>query len=50
MCGYLKAVKTENIEGILQCELKIPNKEVLIFYNNLIEKWFKESMTNQNMN
>jgi hypothetical protein len=47
MCGYLKAVKTENIEGILQCELKIPNKEVLIFYNNLIEKWFKESMTSQ---
>ncbi|MBZ9626273.1 ATP-binding protein [Clostridium sp. FP2] len=47
MCGYLKAIKTENIEGILQCELKIPNKEVLIFYNNLIEKWFKESTTNQ---
>ena len=47
MCGYLKAIKTENIEGILNCELKIPNKEVLIFYNNLIEKWFKESMTNQ---
>ncbi|MBZ9637546.1 ATP-binding protein [Clostridium sp. FP1] len=46
MCGYLKAIKTENIEGILQCELKIPNKEVLIFYNNLIEKWFKESTTN----
>ncbi|MBW9159382.1 PD-(D/E)XK nuclease domain-containing protein, partial [Clostridium tagluense] len=47
MCGYLKAIKTENIEGISQCELKIPNKEVLIFYNNLIEKWFKESTTNQ---
>ncbi|SFC76394.1 AAA family ATPase [Clostridium uliginosum] len=47
LSGYLKAVKTENIEGILHCELKIPNKEVLIFYNNLIKKWFQESMTSQ---
>ena len=47
MCGYLKAVKTENIEGILNCELKIPNKEVLIFYKNLIQKWFQDTMTNQ---
>ena len=43
MSGYLKAVKTENIEGILNCELKIPNEEVHIFYENLIEKWFKET-------
>ncbi|WP_160685505.1 AAA family ATPase [Clostridium sp. C2-6-12] len=47
MSGYLKAVKTENIEGLLNCELKIPNKEVLIFYKNLIEKWFKETVTNE---
>ncbi len=47
LSGYLKAVKTENIEGILNCELKIPNKEVLIFYKNLIVKWFQEAMTNQ---
>jgi Protein of unknown function (DUF1703)./Predicted AAA-ATPase. len=47
MSGYLKAVKTENIEGILHCELKIPNKEVVIFYRNLIKKWFQETMTNQ---
>lgn len=47
MSGYLKAVKTENIEGILNCELKIPNQEVLIFYNNLIKKWFLETITNQ---
>ena len=47
MSGYLKAVKTENIKGILHCELKIPNEEVHIFYENLIEKWFKETMTNQ---
>ena len=47
MSGYLKAVNTQNIEGRLNCELKIPNKEVLIFYKNLIEKWFQETMTNQ---
>ncbi|WP_297430228.1 AAA family ATPase [Clostridium sp.] len=47
LSGYLKAVKTENIEGILNCKLKIPNKEVLIFYKNLIEKWFQDTMTNQ---
>ena len=47
MSGYLKAIKTENIEGILNCELEIPNKEVHIFYKNLIKKWFQETMTNQ---
>ncbi|EHJ01139.1 AAA-ATPase-like protein [Clostridium sp. DL-VIII] len=47
MSGYLKAIKTENVEGLLNCELKIPNQEVLIFYNNLIKKWFSETITNQ---
>jgi len=47
LSGYLKAVKTENIRGRLNCELRIPNEEVLIFYRNLIEKWFQETMTNQ---
>lgn len=47
MSGYLKAVKIENIRGRLYCELKIPNEEVLIFYENLIEKWFFETLTNQ---
>jgi hypothetical protein len=50
LSGYLKAVKTENIEGILNCELEIPNKEVHIFYRNLIEKWFKETLNNQKYN
>ena len=47
MSGYLKAVKTENIEGRLHCQLEIPNKEVHIFYKTLIKKWFQETMTNQ---
>ena len=40
-------METELIRGRLNCELKIPNEEVHIFYENLIEKWFKETMTNQ---
>jgi Protein of unknown function (DUF1703)./Predicted AAA-ATPase. len=47
LSGYLKAVKTENIRGRLNCELKIPNEEVHIFYENLIKKWFNETMTNE---
>jgi len=47
LSGYLKAIKTELIRGRLNCELKIPNEEVHIFYENLIEKWFKETLTNQ---
>ena len=47
MSGYLKAVKTELIRGRLNCELKIPNEEVQIFYENLIIKWFQETMSNQ---
>lgn len=47
LSGYLKAVKAELIRGRLNCELKIPNEEVHIFYENLIQKWFQESMTNQ---
>ncbi|BCZ47269.1 hypothetical protein psyc5s11_33360 [Clostridium gelidum] len=47
MNGYLKAVNTELIKGRLHCELKIPNEEVHIFYENLIEKWFQDTMTNQ---
>ncbi|MFL0167259.1 AAA family ATPase [Candidatus Clostridium helianthi] len=47
LSGYLKAVKTKNIRGRLNCELKIPNEEVHIFYENLIKKWFNETMTNE---
>lgn len=47
MSGYLKALNTKLIRGRLNCELKIPNEEVKIFYENLIEKWFQDTMTNQ---
>ncbi len=47
LSGYLKAVRTELIRGRLNCELQIPNEEVHIFYENLIVKWFQETMTSQ---
>jgi hypothetical protein len=50
MSGYLKATKTEVIRGRLNCELKIPNEEVQIFYENLIVKWFKETLNSQKYN
>ena len=50
LSGYLKATKTEVIRGRLNCELKIPNEEVHMFYENLIVKWFKETLNNQKYN
>lgn len=50
LSGYLKPVKIELIKGRLHCELKIPNEEVHIFYENLIVKWFKESLTSERYN
>jgi len=47
LSGYLKTIKKETIDGMRQCELQIPNKECLIFYKNIIKKWFLESMTNE---
>lgn len=45
MSGYLKAMKKENIDGMLHCELEIPNKEVHLYYKNMILKWFEDSIT-----
>jgi hypothetical protein len=45
MSGYLKPVNSELVEGILRCEIIIPNKEVLIFYKNIIKNWFRDTMT-----
>ncbi|NFG60738.1 AAA family ATPase [Clostridium sp. CMCC3677] len=47
LSGYLKPVNKELTRGKFNCELKIPNEEVNIFYENLIEKWFKESLTSK---
>ena len=45
MTGYLKAVRKENVEGILHCTLEIPNKEVYIYFKNMILKWFDDSLS-----
>jgi len=50
LSGYLKPVKVELIRGRLKCNLKIPNEEVHIFYENLIEKWFRESLKSEKYN
>lgn len=48
--GYLKLVnrKRPEDEGWL-CELKIPNKEVRIFYTKTIMEWFKGSTSSEKM-
>lgn len=45
MTGYLKAVKKKNVDGILYCTLEIPNKEVYIYFKNMILKWFDDSLS-----
>lgn len=47
LSGYLKTIKKETIRGKRVCELKIPNEEVHIFFENIVEKWFLESMTSE---
>ena len=47
LSGYLKTIKKETIKGKRVCELKIPNEEVHIFFENIVEKWFLESMTSE---
>jgi hypothetical protein len=47
LSGYLKTIKKETVDGMRQCELQIPNKECLIFYKNIVKKWFLESMTSE---
>lgn len=47
LSGYLKTLKKETVGGMRQCELQIPNRECLVFYKNIVRKWFLESMTSQ---
>ena len=39
--GYLTYSKKELIEGIIYCDLVIPNKEIKIVYTDLIAVFFK---------
>jgi hypothetical protein len=45
MTGYLKYNKKDLINGKYVCDLSIPNKEVSIYYTDMILKWFEDSIT-----
>lgn len=45
--GYLKAVNQELKEGIVYCDLQIPNFEVLTLYKKIIVSWFKDNIGNE---
>ncbi len=46
--GYLTSVKSEYIEGILNCSLAIPNKEVSKLYQTFIQEIFEQSFDTAN--
>jgi len=50
MTGYLKWNKKELIEGKYVCDLKVPNKEISIYYTDMILKWFEDSITMRKYN
>lgn len=39
--GYLKPENTRVIEGRNRCELKIPNKEIFLLFENIVLNWFE---------
>lgn len=45
--GYLKAVNQKLKEGIVYCDLQIPNFEVLTLYKKIIVSWFKDNIGNE---
>lgn len=45
--GYLKTVNQELKEGIIYCDLQIPNSEVLTLYKKIIISWFKDNIGNE---
>jgi hypothetical protein len=42
--GYLKVQSHTLVEGIHNCELLIPNKEVAVLYRRIIMSWFETSI------
>jgi len=47
--GYLKAISNQFSNKHFICELKIPNNEVEVFYEDTIIEWFKRSTTSIKM-
>lgn len=49
LSGYLKVTSKNIVNRQLVCQLKVPNQEVLYFYENIIREWFVEGLNvNQN--
>lgn len=47
--GYLKITGKRLKEGLLNCTLAVPNKEVGYLYNNIVLGWFKQSIHNDKL-
>ena len=47
--GYLKPLKTYQKDRKTYCELAIPNEEVKMLYENIVESWFTETIRNDKM-
>ncbi len=49
-CGYLTFRNKRLIEERIYADFSIPNKEVLRFFKDVIQKWFEDSLGVQNYN
>jgi hypothetical protein len=41
--GYLRPQNTRVVEGRTRCELKVPNKEIALLYEDIVSSWFEEA-------
>jgi Predicted AAA-ATPase/PD-(D/E)XK nuclease superfamily len=46
-CGYFKPIHIEYKNDFIQCELAVPNQEIMALYRGLVEGWFRESLGGQ---
>ncbi len=42
--GYLKPISREIIDGEMNCNLAIPNREVWTIYRDIVKSWFSDSV------
>jgi Predicted AAA-ATPase/PD-(D/E)XK nuclease superfamily len=43
-CGYFKPIHIEYKNGLIQCELAVPNQEIMALYHHLIQGWLSEPL------
>ena len=44
--GYFKVIHIESKDVLLQCELAVPNQEIMSLYRDIIRKWLSEPLDN----